>query len=37
VWLSGGTPGYPFTIVNHIVTDQGRQDDRTITIRVRER
>lgn len=37
VWLSGGTPGFPFTIVNHIITDQGRQDDRTITIRVRER
>lgn len=37
VWLSGGTPGYPFTIVNHVTTDQGRQDDRTITIRVRER
>lgn len=37
VWLSGGVAGLPYTVVNHITTNQGRQDDRTITIRVRER
>lgn len=37
VWLSGGTAGLPYTVVNHITTNQGRQDERTITIRVRDR
>ncbi len=34
VWLSGGTAGQPYTITNRITTNQGRVDDRTITIRV---
>lgn len=34
VWLSGGTAGQPYTVTNRITTNQGRIDDRTITIRV---
>lgn len=34
VWLSGGTAGVPYTVTCRIVTNQGRTDDRTMTIRV---
>lgn len=34
VWLAGGTAGYPYTVTNRITTNQGRTDDRTMTIRV---
>jgi hypothetical protein len=37
VWLSGGTAGQPYTVTNRITTNQGRTDDRTMTIRVAER
>lgn len=37
VWLSGGTAGFPYTVTNRITTNQGRTDDRTITIRVQNR
>ncbi len=37
VWLLGGTPGLFYEVTNRIVTDQGRTDDRTITIEVVER
>lgn len=37
VWLSGGTVGNEYAVVNRITTNQGRTDDRTITIRVQER
>lgn len=37
VWLSGGTAGQPYTVTNRITTNQGRTDDRTMTIRVLER
>jgi hypothetical protein len=37
VWLSGGTDGTNYTITNRITTAAGRTDDRSITIRVRER
>jgi hypothetical protein len=37
IWLSGGTDGVSYDIVNRIVTTGGRTDDRTITIKVRER
>lgn len=33
-WLSGGTAGTPYTVANRITTNQGRTDERTITIRV---
>lgn len=34
VWLSGGTLGEYYRIVNHITTAAGRQDDRTIVIQM---
>lgn len=37
IWLSGGTDGEDYDLTNHIVTTDGREDDRTITIRVKER
>ena len=37
VWLSGGTVGTNDTVTNRITTVGGRTDDRSITIRVRER
>jgi len=36
VWLSGGTVGHRYRITNHIVTAAGRENDRTISIRVQE-
>jgi RNA-binding protein YlmH len=36
IWLSGGTTGTEYQLTNRITTAQGRQRDRTITIRVRE-
>lgn len=36
-WISGGLPGQPYTLANRITTDQGRTDERTITIRVVQR
>lgn len=36
-WVSGGTPGQPYTLANRITTNQGRTDERTITIRVVQR
>jgi hypothetical protein len=35
VWLSGGTLGATYTLVNHITTAAGRENDQTITIKVR--
>lgn len=37
VWLSGGTVGVEYAVVCHITTNQGRQDDRSLRIRVTER
>lgn len=37
IWLSGGTVGTTYSIINHIVTASGRKDDRTIYIEVQER
>ena len=37
VWLSGGATGSDYDVTNHIVTSAGREDDRTITIKIRER
>lgn len=37
VWLSGGTAGAFYRLTNHITTSDGREDDRTHTISVRER
>ena len=35
VWLSGGEEGVTYSVVNHIVTDRGMEDDRTIQIKVK--
>lgn len=37
VWLSGGTVGQSYRVTNHIVTAAGREDDRSIRLRVTER
>lgn len=37
VWLSGGVAGTSYEVTNHIETDGGRIDERTIIIRVRQR
>jgi len=37
VWLSGGTTGSRYSLTNRITTAQGRTDDRTIVIVVRQR
>ena len=37
VWLSGGTAGKAYTVTNHITTSQGRQDDRSFRLEVRDR
>jgi hypothetical protein len=37
VWLSGGSPGTPYSVANRIETSMGKVDERTITIRVTNR
>lgn len=37
VWLSGGTDGQSYRVTNHITTAQGRTDDRTIVVKVRQK
>lgn len=37
VWLQGGTVDERYPVTCHIATSAGRQDDRTIQIRVRDR
>lgn len=37
VWLTGGTLGTACQVTNHITTNAGRQDDRTITVTIRDR
>lgn len=32
VWLSGGTAGSIYNVVNRIVTNQNRTDDRTLNV-----
>lgn len=36
IWLSGGSAGESYELVNRIVTNDGRTDDRSIRINVRE-
>ncbi len=36
VWVSGGTVGTRYNLTNSITTQSGREDDRTITIVIRE-
>lgn len=37
IWLTGGTLMTSYAVVNHITTNQGRQQDQTITLAVRDR
>ncbi len=37
VWLSGGECGKTYKVINHIVTANGREEDRTLFIKVEER
>ena len=37
VWLSGGTAGQKYNVACRIVTSEGRTDERTIRIHVKER
>ncbi len=37
VWLAGGAAGASYTVTNRITTLQGRTDDRSLVIAVRER
>lgn len=34
IWLSGGTSGEYYDVVNHVTTSDAREDDRTIRVRV---
>ena len=36
IWLSSGTDGTDYNLVNRVVTAGGRTEDRTITILVRQ-
>jgi hypothetical protein len=37
VWISGGTAGQTYEIVNRIITSAGRTEDRTISLLVLQR
>ena len=37
IWLSGGTAGTEYTVTNSIVTNGGREDDRSFIIKVMDR
>lgn len=37
VWLSGGTDGTTYQVVNHVVDSEGREDDRTFLVKVKQR
>lgn len=36
-WLSGGFRGRTYSITNHIVASDGREDDEIITIRIKDK
>jgi hypothetical protein len=36
VWVRGGVPGQQYSIVNHIVTQAGREDDQTVRVKIKE-
>jgi hypothetical protein len=37
VWLTGGTAGNQYRVINTITTTQGRTDQRTLTITVKQK
>jgi hypothetical protein len=36
LWISGGSEGEDYPVTVHVVTEAGREDDRTILIRMRQ-
>lgn len=36
IWLSGGTLGERYTVVNRITTEQGRVEDQTLMFAIKE-
>lgn len=36
IWLSGGTEGTEYRATNHVVTNQGREFERSFTINVQQ-
>lgn len=36
VWLSGGTEGTEYRVTNHVVTNQGREFERSFTVNVQQ-
>lgn len=37
IWLSGGTDGVSYTLINRIDTTEGRTMDQSVVIRIKER
>lgn len=37
IWLSGGTLGQTYRVTNTIITNNGRQEDRTLIVIMKER
>lgn len=37
IWVDGGTVGKTYTLTNHIITAAGREDDRSHTLKCRNR
>lgn len=37
IWLSGGSAGVEYIMTNHIVTSDGREDDRSFRVKIIER
>ena len=37
VWLSGGTLGETYILTNHITTAAGREDERSIKIKIKDK
>lgn len=37
IWVEGCTAGVTYTLTNHIVTGDGREDDRSITLHCEQR
>lgn len=37
VWVSGGSLNKTYALTNHVTTSSGREDDRTLKIRIKEK
>lgn len=35
-WVSGGTVGKSYTLTCHIITNDGREEDKSITLQIKE-